>query len=168
MPEEFRTSVEFYDVNRYNSAESIQQNLIFGRVSHGHANNMAKINKLINEVVGEQNLYSKFVKVGLDSSVGLAGSRLSPAQRQKLAMARCLLRKPKLVIIDDALSVLDRAAQQRIMEKVLGYRKGAGVLWITADLGENQAFERVITMDNGEFKDQGITRSNEKSTSANV
>jgi ABC-type multidrug transport system fused ATPase/permease subunit len=51
------------------------------------------------------------IEVGLDYAVGIAGSRLSPAQRQKVGLARGLLKRPDLVILNEATAALDGSTQ---------------------------------------------------------
>ena len=65
---------------------------------------------------------------GLATRVGPGGSRLSGGQRQRLAIARALIHDPKLLILDEATSNLDPAAQQAIVETVARLKTQMAVL----------------------------------------
>lgn len=57
---------------------------------------------------------------GLDTEVGAMGSRLSGGQRQRIALARALVIKPKLLILDEVTSALDPETEKAICEKIAG------------------------------------------------
>jgi ATP-binding cassette subfamily C protein len=59
---------------------------------------------------------------GLDSEVGVMGSRLSGGQRQRIALARALVTKPKLLILDEVTSALDPDTEKSICHKIAALR----------------------------------------------
>ena len=60
---------------------------------------------------------------GFDTYVGERGTRLSGGQRQRISLARALLRRPRLLVLDDATSAVDPEVEQRILASL---RQGAG------------------------------------------
>ena len=70
-------SVEFYDFERYNSAATLQDNILFGRLVYGQAQADQRIGTLISEVLDELGLRDSVIEVGLDYNVGVGGKRLA-------------------------------------------------------------------------------------------
>jgi ATP-binding cassette subfamily C protein len=68
---------------------------------------------------------------GLDSEVGSMGSRLSGGQRQRIALARALVTKPKLLILDEVTSALDPDSERAICDKIIGLHGRYTIVAIT-------------------------------------
>ena len=66
---------------------------------------------------------------GLDTDVGEMGGRLSGGQRQRISLARALVTKPKLLILDEVTSALDPDTENEIVDNIAGLR---GVYTIVA------------------------------------
>lgn len=155
LPEEFRDSVEFFDAARYNSQATLQDNILFGKVRYGQANAPRDVQGLIEEVVEKVGLRQAIMAVGLDHSVGVAGARLSMVQRQKLGLARALLKNPDLLILNESTSALDGSAQTRIIDAVRGHRAGRGLIWALHRPGLARDFEEVIVLEDGRLAARG-------------
>lgn len=115
LPDADRDAVAFFDPDAFNPQASIQDNILFGKVRYGQSANQDRVLALIAAVVDEQGLREVIATAGLDQSVGIGGSRLAPAQRQKLALVRALLKRPDLLILHGATSALDGGTQSRIL-----------------------------------------------------
>jgi len=147
--------IEFFDESSYNPRISIQDNILFGKLAYGQANAQQKINSLIADVVDELGLRNQIIEAGLRYEVGVAGGRLSAIQRQKLGLARSLLKAPDLLIVNEALSSLDSASERRLIDNVRAMMKDRGILWMLGRVQLAEQFDAVMVMDRGKLIDQG-------------
>ena len=148
-------AVAFYDPGTYNAAATLQDNILFGRIAYGQAKAEDIVGRAMTEVLDALGLRNTVVEAGLDFQVGVAGKRLSAAQRQKLGLARVLLKRPDILIVNEGLAVLDPATQERVLERVLERRKGCGVLWVLQRPHACDRFDRVLVMQDGRIVEQG-------------
>ena len=138
-----------------NARISIQDNILFGKLAYGQANAQQKINSLIADVVDSLGLRNQIIEAGLRFEVGVAGGRLSAVQRQKLGLARALLKAPDLLIVNEALSSLDTAGERRLINNVRQTMKNRGILWMLGRVQLAEQFDAVIVMERGKLVDQG-------------
>ena len=155
LPEALADSIEFYDESRYNAAASLQDNILFGRLVYGQAQAASIIGQAIGEVLDSLDLRPAVLEVGLDFEVGIAGKRLNAAQRQKVGLGRALLKRPDLLIVNEATAVLDAAAQARILAGVLRMRAGRGVVWVVSHRDSAAKFDRVVVLRDAKIVEQG-------------
>ncbi|MDP6590571.1 MAG: ABC transporter ATP-binding protein/permease [Alphaproteobacteria bacterium] len=166
LPEDLQNSVELFDHEKYNSAATLQDNILFGKVAYGQAQAAEKIGELVAEVVDVQNLRSTVMEVGLDYEAGIAGSRLSATQRQKLAIARAVMKRPEVIILSEATVILETAAQLHILDNVLKEFSGLGVVWSLHRAKDAERFQHVLVMKNGRVVEDGDFASVDKEGTA--
>ena len=95
---------------------------------------------------------------GYDTWLGERGVTLSGGQRQRMALARALLAKPAILVLDDALSAVDRNTEGKILE-TLFQRKGEQTTLIIAHrISTLQAADRVLVMEAGRVVQNGSHR----------
>ena len=92
---------------------------------------------------------------GYSSSVGERGSSLSGGQRQRIAIARMVLKRPKLLILDEATSALDVDTEQRLTRNLAEAYKGSTVLFITHRLGSLRHADKILVMHEGSLVEEG-------------
>ena len=155
LPEELQNSVEMFDHEKYNSAATLQDNILFGKVAYGQAQAAEKIGELVAEVIDVQDLRATVMEVGLDYQAGIAGSRLSATQRQKLAIARAVMKRPEVIIMSEATVILEAAAQARILDNILQEFSGLGVVWSLHRASDAERFAHVLVMKNGRVVENG-------------
>jgi putative ABC transport system ATP-binding protein len=162
LPEDLRTSVEFFDPERYNAAAPVQENVIFGTIVRGESGGRERVYSAITEVLDELGLRGTLIEVGLEYPVGNGGSRLSEAQRQKLAIARAVIKRPDIVALNDATAVLDAATEAAIIERLKTEFAERSLVWSLHRARLASAFDQVLVMEQGRLVDQGPYAALEK------
>ncbi len=89
---------------------------------------------------------------GYDTVLGRGGVNVSGGQKQRLCIARALLRKPKVLILDDSTSAVDSETEARIRTGLAEFLHGTTVLTITQRVHTMQASDRVLILDDGEIE----------------
>jgi ATP-binding cassette, subfamily C, bacterial len=92
---------------------------------------------------------------GLDTTVGDRGMLLSHGQRQRIALARALLRKPGLLILDEATSSLDFDNEKRILDAIEQLKGRATVLLIAHRVSAIQRADMIYLIENGSVAESG-------------
>lgn len=92
---------------------------------------------------------------GFDTVLGERGSRMSGGQRQRLAIARALLRDPKILMLDEATSALDARTEAEILDTLRQVVKGRTTISITHRLTLAAAADKVYVLDRGELVEEG-------------
>jgi putative ABC transport system ATP-binding protein len=156
LPEDLLDAIEFYDVNSFNAAASVQDNILFGKISQTRAQAQKQVGEVINDVICELGLEATMINLGLETSVGVGGGRLSAAQRQKLCLARAIIKKPDVLVLNDPINALDPGMQERIIDNVLSKQKGRGLIWVLTRADLAKRFTNAIIMDAGKVIEAGV------------
>ncbi len=85
---------------------------------------------------------------GLDADLGHGGSNVSGGQRQRLCIARALVRKPKVIVFDDSTSAVDMATDARIREGLAGLQ-GVTKVIVAQRVASVADADQVVILDNG-------------------
>lgn len=89
---------------------------------------------------------------GYDTLLGRGGVNLSGGQKQRICIARALLRKPKILLLDDSTSAVDSETELRIRENLGRMLKDTTVLIVTQRVNTMQSADRVIVLEDGEVQ----------------
>ena len=92
---------------------------------------------------------------GFDTVVGERGASLSGGQRQRIAIARALLRSPRLLILDEAVSNVDEESAALIRDALEETREGRTTIVITHRLETVSRSDRILVLDRGRLTAAG-------------
>lgn len=88
---------------------------------------------------------------GLDAEISQGGVNVSGGQRQRLAMARALVRKPELYLFDDSFSALDLATDARLRAALVPYARDASVVIVAQRFSTIIHADQIIVLEDGEM-----------------
>lgn len=92
---------------------------------------------------------------GYDSDLGQGGSNVSGGQKQRLCIARALLKKPKILILDDSTSAVDTATEAKIRESFSTTLKDTTKIIIAQRIGSVEIADKIIVLDDGKIIGMG-------------
>ena len=92
---------------------------------------------------------------GYDTVIGEGAAGLSGGQRQRLCIARAALRKPRILILDEATSQVDTDSEQRINDAMRSVRQGRTTLVVAHRLGTVLECDRIVVLEEGRIVGDG-------------
>ncbi len=102
--------------------------------------------------------FVKKMPEGLDTKLSERGARLSDGQRQRISIARALIRDPRIIILDEATSALDLATEALIQQAIQHLVKGRTTFIVAHRLSTIRNAGRIIVMDHGVCVESGTHR----------
>ncbi|OAP39379.1 ABC transporter ATP-binding protein [Sinorhizobium americanum] len=153
LPADLVGIIEHYQPNRYMASATILDNVLFGRIGHKHTDGSDKIRAIVRDLFEALGLYNKVLAFGLDFDVGAGGKRLTAGQRQKLNLARSLIRLSDFYIINQPLLALDQRTQDQITRNVFAFlhdeKRDPAIVWVLSNPALSELFDRVVHFENG-------------------
>ncbi|WP_371379483.1 ABC transporter ATP-binding protein/permease [Thalassotalea aquiviva] len=129
--------------------DSILENVRYGRVDASDAEVMQAI---------EHAHLTEFITrlpEGVNTVVGERGLKLSGGEKQRVAIARTMLKQPPILVFDEATSSLDTHSERTIMETLRELSQGVSSLVIAHRLSTIVDADKILVLDKGELKEQG-------------
>ena len=159
LPRDLAEGIELHDAERFTMSASLIDNVLFGRLAVREADANDRIRVIARDIFSELGLAESVLSIGLDFDVGSQGRRLTTVQRQKLNLARALLKRSDYFIFNRPLSALDQRAQDRIVTHVMQDLhedgKRPSIVWVLPDAGVSKLFDRILVFNNGNLLESG-------------
>ena len=149
MPADLRNRITLFSADRYSGELSVQDNILFGKLAYGQAKAEERIGELIRSTIEQVGIYHDVMRLGLSYDVGIGGASIPVDQRQKIALARALIKDTDILVVNDAISVLDNESQSRIIDKVQQRCRERGLIWVLSQESLAENFTRTLALEKG-------------------
>jgi len=148
-PEQLRRHIGFVPQETFLFSDTIAGNIAFGveSATPEEIRRAAEIAGLAEDIAG--------FPQGYQTMVGERGITLSGGQKQRTAIARAILRDPRILILDDALSSVDTLTEERILTHLAGVMRGRTVILISHRVSTVRQADRIVVLEGGRMVEQG-------------
>jgi len=144
-----RRNIGFVPQETFLFSDTIRENIAFGveTASQEQVEQAAQAASIAQDIEGFPKKY--------DTLVGERGITLSGGQKQRTAIARALIRNPKILILDDALSSVDTYTEERILEHLRQIMQGRTTVFISHRVSTVQHADQIAVLHSGEIVELG-------------
>ena len=144
-----RTSIGYVPQETFLFSETLAENIAFG-VEHASADDIerAAIEAGIADDIRE-------FPEGFETLVGERGITLSGGQKQRTAIARALIRRPRILILDDALSSVDTYTEEKILGHLRNIMSGRTSLIVSHRVSTVKDADLIVVLDDGRISERG-------------
>jgi ATP-binding cassette subfamily B multidrug efflux pump len=147
--ENLRRAIGYVPQDTYLFSETVGGNLAFGLTEFGvdQIRAAAEIASLDSDIEEFANKY--------DTPVGERGVTLSGGQKQRSAIARAVVRDPRILILDDSLSAVDTQTEERILTRLRGLMEGRTTILISHRISTVQNADQIVVLRDGHIIERG-------------
>ncbi len=148
-PEELRRQIGFVPQETFLFSATLAENIAWGRTdaTREEIEWAAEIAGLSSDIASFPN--------GLDTIIGERGLTLSGGQKQRTAIARAILRNPRVLILDDALSSVDTATEAKILSGLAEVMRNRTTILISHRVSTVQNADRIVVLSHGSIVESG-------------
>jgi ATP-binding cassette subfamily B protein len=150
---ELRNSIGYVPQSTFLFSETIEKNIKFGKenVNKNELENAA-VNACLSEDI-------KLFKDGYKTLLGERGVNLSGGQKQRLAIARAIIKKPKILILDDSLSAVDTETEEKILSNINKVSRNMTLVIATHRVSSAKNCNKIIILQDGKVIECGSHNS---------
>lgn len=148
-PAALRRHIGFVPQETFLFSATIAENIAFGvdSASDQEIRRAAELAGLSDDIEGFPD--------GYETNVGERGITLSGGQKQRTAIARALLRNPRILILDDALASVDTMTEERILKGLAGVMRGRTVILISHRVSTVRQADEIVVLSHGRIVERG-------------
>jgi len=144
-----RSHIGFVPQETFLFSDTIRENVRFGApgASDAEVERAAEVSNILPEILG-------FPK-GFDSMVGERGLTLSGGQKQRVAISRAIIRDPRILILDDALSSVDTYTEEKILQQLTRVMAGRTTILISHRVSTIRNADEIVVLHDGTIVERG-------------
>jgi ATP-binding cassette subfamily B protein len=145
-----RSIISYVPQDDFLFSDTIKNNLLFGNINANDDD--------INNVLIDVRMHDEVLrfKDGINTYVGERGLTLSGGQKQRLSIARAMLKKSKILLLDDCLSSVDVDTEKKILSTVFSkYKKDMTIILVSNRVHSIMHCDNIIVLENGEIIEEG-------------
>jgi ATP-binding cassette subfamily B protein len=148
-PQQLRREIGFVPQETFLFSATLAENIAWGveHATRSETEKAAEIAGLASDIAGFPD--------GLDTVVGERGLTLSGGQKQRTAIARAVLRNPRILILDDALSSVDTVTEDKILSGLAGVMRDRTTILISHRVSTVQNAHRIVVLSHGAIMEIG-------------
>jgi len=145
-----RDSIGYVPQDSFLFSDTISENIRFGKedATKDEINEVCRIASIHKDIMQ--------LKKNYETVIGERGVTLSGGQRQRICIARAIIRKPRILILDDALSAVDTNTEKEIIKNLSGYIKGITTIVISHRISSFIKSDKIYVLDEGRLESEGI------------
>ena len=143
----FRDAIGYVPQDTFLFSESIRDNIALDSVAADDVERAIEVAQLAADL--------KTFPQGLDTIVGERGVTLSGGQKQRTALARSVVRQPKILILDDALASVDTRTEEQILTRLRDVMAERTTILIAHRISTVMAADHIIVLDEGRIVEEG-------------
>jgi putative ABC transport system ATP-binding protein len=147
LPKSHSARIEFYDPAKFTISAPIRDNLLFGRTVFGLPNTEQMMWDVMRKLLSEMGLEQAIYRLGLDHDVGPSGKLISAQQRAAVSLARCLVKRPQVLILDSALAAFNQSEAGTILDNIRAWMTGRTIIATLSDATEAKSFDHIVRLD---------------------
>ena len=146
---ELRDSIGYVPQSTFLFSETIEKNIKFGKekATKTDIENAAKNACIFDDIVS--------FKDGFNTLLGERGVNLSGGQKQRIAIARAIIKKPKILILDDSLSAVDTETEEKILSNISRISKNITLIIATHRISSAKKCDKILVLENGKVIEYG-------------
>lgn len=150
---ELRSQMGYVMQETFLFSETIKANIAFGRVD-------APMDEIIEAAkIAQAHDFIMEMPYGYDTIIGERGMGLSGGQKQRIAIARAILKQPKILILDDSTSSVDMETEYKIQKALKHVTHDMTTFIIAHRISSVKDADEIIVLDNGEIKERGTHKT---------
>jgi ATP-binding cassette, subfamily B, multidrug efflux pump len=147
--ENLRRAIGYVPQDTYLFSETVGGNIAFGLTEYG-VDQIGAAAEIANLDADIESFSHKY-----DTVVGERGVTLSGGQKQRSAIARAVIRDPRILILDDSLSAVDTQTEERILTRLRGVMEGRTTILISHRISTVQNADQIIVLRDGKIIERG-------------